>query len=82
MDTYLCAVDNLSTNMKVAVVGCTGLVGRKMLQILEERKFPVTTLIPVASERSVGKSIDFIFFFAPRDPLVGVDFFFAFFSSF
>ena len=41
--------------MKVAVVGATGLVGTKMLQVLAERNFPVTELIPVASERSVGK---------------------------
>jgi aspartate-semialdehyde dehydrogenase len=46
-------------DMKVAVVGATGLVGTKMLQVLEERKFPLTTLIPVASERSVGKEIQF-----------------------
>ena len=45
--------------MKVAVVGATGLVGTKMLQILAERNFPVTELIPVASERSVGKEVDF-----------------------
>ena len=45
--------------MKVAVVGATGLVGTKMLQVLEERNFPVTDLIPVASERSVGKQIEF-----------------------
>ena len=45
--------------MKVAVVGATGLVGTKMMQILTERKFPVTELIPVASERSVGKEIEF-----------------------
>ena len=43
--------------MKVAVVGATGLVGSKMLQILEERKFPVTDLIPVASEKSLGKQV-------------------------
>lgn len=43
--------------MKVAVVGATGLVGTKMLQVLSERKFPVTELIPVASERSVGKEV-------------------------
>ena len=43
--------------MKIAVVGATGLVGTKMLQILEERKFPVTELIPVASERSAGNLI-------------------------
>src|SRR3954463_1957475 len=45
--------------MKVAVVGATGLVGTKMIQVLEERNFPVTELIPVASERSVGKEIAF-----------------------
>jgi aspartate-semialdehyde dehydrogenase len=45
--------------MKVAVVGATGLVGSKMLQVLEERKFPVTELVPVASERSVGKQVEF-----------------------
>jgi aspartate-semialdehyde dehydrogenase len=43
--------------MKVAVVGATGLVGTKMLEVLAERHFPVTELIPVASERSVGKEI-------------------------
>lgn len=47
------------TNMKVAVVGATGLVGSKMLQVLEERDFPVTKLFPVASERSVGQKIKF-----------------------
>ena len=45
--------------MKVAVVGATGLVGTKMLQVLAERNFPVTDLIPVASERSVGKEVSF-----------------------
>src|ERR1035437_9537929 len=45
--------------MKIAVVGATGLVGTKMLQILEERNFPVTELIPVASARSAGKEIVF-----------------------
>jgi aspartate-semialdehyde dehydrogenase len=45
--------------MKVAVVGATGLVGTKMLQVLEERNFPVTELIPVASERSIGKQVTF-----------------------
>lgn len=43
--------------MKVAVVGATGMVGQVMLKVLEERNFPVTELIPVASERSVGKTI-------------------------
>lgn len=45
--------------MKVAVVGATGLVGTVMLKVLEERNFPVTELIPVASSRSVGKEISF-----------------------
>ena len=45
--------------MKVAVVGATGLVGSKMLQVLEERDFPITELIPVASERSIGKEVIF-----------------------
>jgi len=43
--------------MKIAVVGATGLVGTKMIQVLEERNFPIAELIPVASERSVGKEI-------------------------
>lgn len=45
--------------MKVAVVGATGLVGTKMLQVLEERNFPVSEIVPVASERSVGKEVFF-----------------------
>ena len=45
--------------MKVAVVGATGLVGAKMMQMLAERNFPVTELIPVASEKSVGKMVSF-----------------------
>lgn len=45
--------------MKVAVVGATGLVGSKMLQVLAERNFPVTELIPVASEKSIGKEVEF-----------------------
>ncbi|WP_234736309.1 aspartate-semialdehyde dehydrogenase [Tellurirhabdus bombi] len=45
--------------MKIAVVGATGLVGSEILKVLEERNFPVTELIPVASERSVGKQVTF-----------------------
>ena len=45
--------------MKFAVVGATGLVGTKMLQVLAERNFPVTELIPVASEKSIGKKVSF-----------------------
>lgn len=45
--------------MKVAVVGATGMVGQVMLKVLEERNFPVTELIPVASEKSVGKKVKF-----------------------
>src|SRR5680860_1051130 len=45
--------------MKVAVVGATGMVGRIMLKVLEERNFPITELYPVASEKSIGKEISF-----------------------
>ncbi|MDQ1297206.1 MAG: aspartate-semialdehyde dehydrogenase [Bacteroidota bacterium] len=45
--------------MKTAVVGATGMVGRTMMRVLEERNFPVTELIPAASEKSVGKEIIF-----------------------
>lgn len=45
--------------MKIAVVGATGLVGTKMLEILEERNFPLTELIPVASEKSIGQKVKF-----------------------
>ncbi len=45
--------------MKIAVVGATGLVGSEILKVLAERNFPVTELIPVASERSVGKQVEF-----------------------
>ncbi|MFC4689065.1 aspartate-semialdehyde dehydrogenase [Dokdonia sp. PRO95] len=45
--------------MKVAVVGATGMVGQVMLKVLAERDFPITELIPVASERSVGKKVTY-----------------------
>lgn len=45
--------------MKIAVVGATGMVGEVMLNVLKERNFPITELIPVASEKSVGKTIAF-----------------------
>lgn len=45
--------------MKVAVVGATGMVGNVMLEVLKEQNFPVTELIPVASEKSVGKSVEY-----------------------
>ena len=45
--------------MKLAVVGATGLVGTKLLEVLAERNFPVTELVPVASPRSVGKEVNF-----------------------
>ncbi len=45
--------------MKTAVVGATGMVGQTMIRVLEERNFPVTQLIPAASERSVGKEVIF-----------------------
>lgn len=45
--------------MKVAVVGATGLVGGEIMQVMEERNFPVTELLPVASQRSVGNKVKF-----------------------
>ncbi|MCH2023731.1 MAG: aspartate-semialdehyde dehydrogenase [Saprospiraceae bacterium] len=45
--------------MKVAIVGITGMVGQVMCRVLEERKFPITCLLPVASEKSVGKQVTF-----------------------
>lgn len=45
--------------MKVAVVGATGMVGNVMLQVLREQNFPITELIPVASEKSIGTEVDF-----------------------
>ena len=45
--------------MKTAVVGATGMVGQTMIKVLEERNFPITQLIPAASERSVGKEVIF-----------------------
>ena len=45
--------------MKLAIVGVTGMVGREMLEVLSERDFLLTELIPVASEKSCGKSILF-----------------------
>ncbi len=56
--------------MKVAVVGATGLVGSKMLQVLEERRFPVSRLIPVASERSVGR---YVYFGGKRHRVKGLE---------
>ena len=45
--------------MKVAVVGATGMVGNVMLEVLAERNFPITELLVVASENSVGKKVMF-----------------------
>ena len=45
--------------MKIAVVGATGLVGKEILQVLEERNVPVTEFLPVASSNSVGKKVIF-----------------------
>ena len=53
---YICKMEQ---GLRVAVVGATGLVGRKMLEVLEERQFPVRELLPVASERSVGSMVEF-----------------------
>ncbi len=52
LTTYLC-------QMKIAVVGATGMVGQEMLKVLAERNFPISELIPVASEKSVGSFVEF-----------------------
>ena len=49
----------MTQNLNIAVVGATGLVGEAMIEILQERNFPVGTLHPLASERSLGKSVRF-----------------------
>lgn len=49
----------IESKMKVAIVGATGMVGNVMLKVLAERNFPITELIPVASQKSVGKTIPF-----------------------
>ncbi len=54
---YLCS-PNIKL-MKVAVVGATGMVGEVMLKVLEERNFPISELLPVASERSIGKKVKY-----------------------
>lgn len=56
--------------MKVAIVGATGLVGQKMLEILEERNFQIETLLPVASEKSIGKQIKYK---GERFPIISMD---------
>ena len=55
----LCYSYQKNQKMKVAIVGATGMVGNVMLEVLAERNFPVTDLIPVASEKSVGKKITY-----------------------
>ena len=54
-----CLINSKIIIMKTAVVGATGMVGRTMMKVLEERNFPLTQLIPAASERSIGKEIIF-----------------------
>ncbi len=49
----------MSDRFDIAVVGATGVVGESMLEILSERNFPVGTVYALASERSVGKTVDF-----------------------
>ena len=59
---------------RVAVVGATGLVGETMIRVLEERKFPVSELYPLASNRSLGKSVEFNGKDYPVDDLATFDF--------
>ncbi len=50
----------MSQKYNVAVLGATGLVGKQIIELLAERKFPVDTLYPLASSRSAGEEIDFM----------------------
>jgi aspartate-semialdehyde dehydrogenase len=63
-----------SRSFRVAVVGATGLVGETMIQVLEERDFPVAQLYPLASNRSLGKSVTFRGRQHPVDDLATFDF--------
>ncbi|MEY4927417.1 MAG: hypothetical protein RI894_1853 [Bacteroidota bacterium] len=56
--------------MKLAIVGVTGLVGTTLLRVLEERKFPITEFLAVASAKSVGKTIDFA---GKSYPIIGLE---------
>ena len=56
--------------MILAIIGVTGLVGKVMLEVLEEKNLPISELIPVASERSIGKKINFR---SKKYTVVGVD---------
>jgi len=53
-------MENMSGSYRVAVVGATGAVGQQMVACLEERRFPVAQLFPLASERSIGKKVTFL----------------------
>jgi aspartate-semialdehyde dehydrogenase len=64
----------MSSGFRVAVVGATGLVGETMISVLEERKFPVSELYALASNRSLGKSVQFAGKHLPVQDLAGFDF--------
>jgi aspartate-semialdehyde dehydrogenase len=64
----------MAKGFRVAVVGATGLVGETMINVLEERKFPVSELYPLASNRSLGKSVRFAGAQLPVQDLAGFDF--------
>src|SRR5580704_6153464 len=64
----------MANGFRVAVVGATGLVGETMINVLEERKFPVSELYALASNRSLGKSVRFAGKQLPVQDLAGFDF--------
>ena len=64
----------MSRQWRVAVVGATGLVGETMIQVLAERDFPVSELYPLASNRSLGKSVEFKGKHYAVEDLAGFDF--------
>jgi aspartate-semialdehyde dehydrogenase len=64
----------MNKGFRVAVVGATGLVGETMISVLEERKFPVSQLFALASNRSLGKQVQFNGTQLPVEELAGFDF--------
>src|SRR5690242_10289394 len=64
----------MSREFRVAVVGATGLVGETLIQVLEERQFPVAELYPLASNRSLGRTVSFRGRNYPVQELAGFDF--------
>ncbi|HEY2418870.1 MAG TPA: aspartate-semialdehyde dehydrogenase, partial [Steroidobacteraceae bacterium] len=64
----------MSRSFRVAVVGASGLVGETMVNVLQQRKFPISQLLPLASARSLGKSVEYRGRSLPVEDLASFDF--------